>query len=133
MDTFLIEKAKRLKSEGYDFGKIRTYLSNAGYDDQSITSAFRLLDEEEIHQLYQKQQIARLKTGVFVSLVPSVLGLVYVSYQYIIFQSVEVISLLPLGFFFVAYRNYRRIKATKFTTHEILKEARNSNHWRNNW
>ena len=37
MDAFLIEKARKLKSEGDDYGRIRTYLSNAGYDKQAVT------------------------------------------------------------------------------------------------
>ena len=133
MDTFLLERVRKLKEEGYDYGKIRTYLSNEGHQQRSITLVLRHLDEEEIHQLYQQQQIAQLKIGAFISLVPSILGLSYVIYQYVAFQTVEVISLLPLGFLFIVYRNYQRIKERRFTTHEIIKEEKRKVSWRNNY
>ena len=133
MPPFLLEKARKLKREGHDYGKIRMFLSNEGYEPQAITSVFRHLDEEEVHGLYRQQQITQLKIGAFVSLVPSILGVCYVVYQYITFQTVEVITLLPLGFLLVVYRNYQRIKTRRFTTYEIMKEEKRKVNWRNNY
>ncbi|WKN45871.1 hypothetical protein [Tunicatimonas pelagia] len=130
MENALLDKARKFKSEGYDYGKIRSYLSNAGYSEQEITLAFRHLDEEEIHQLYQKQQLNRVKAALLISIITTLLGLVYMLYEYTMYDSISLITLLPVGFFVGTYFEYRRVKRNTFTTREIIREENRRNSWR---
>ena len=98
MDAFLINKIQQLKGEGYDYGQIRKQLNNANYGASAITAAFRQVDRQEIHTLYQRQRLAKLRTGMMISLVVAVIGLAYMLYQYLSLSTVDIVLLLPIGF-----------------------------------
>ena len=131
MNDFLLDKARQLKEEGYDYGKIRTYLSNAGHKPQEITTAFRYLDDEEIHHLYQRQQLAQLRVAIFIGLVPTMFGIGYIVYEYLTYGTLSVIPLIPIGFLSVVYYKYHRIRNLRFTAREIMNEEKKKVSWRN--
>lgn len=133
MDTFLINEIQQLKGEGYDYGQIRRQLNNANYGDSAITAAFRQVDRQEIHVLYQRQQLAKLRAGVMISLVTTVLSLAYMIYQYANWSTVDLVLLLPIGFLLGAYYEYRRVKSTHFSTRKIEQEEKRQRHWTRHW
>ena len=133
LDTFLINEIQQLKGEGYDYGQIRRQLNNANYGDSAITAAFRQVDRQEIHALYQQQRLVKLRTSVIISLVVAAIGLAYMFYQYANWSTVDLVLLLPIGFLLGAYYEYRRVKSTHFSTRKIEQEEKRQRHWTRHW
>ena len=133
MDVFLINKIQQLKGEGYDYGQIRRQLNNANYGDSAITAAFRQVDRQEIHVLYQRQRLVKLRTSVVISLVVAAIGLAYMFYQYLSLSTVDIVLLLPIGFLIGTYYEYRWVKSTHFDARKIMQEEKRQRDWTRHW
>ena len=115
MDNPLLIKAKKYRSEGYDHGKIRRYLSNEGFDELQITSALKKMDNEEILAEFSRQK----RREAFHKMLASIL-LTVITFGYIIYSFVRTgsIDLLSIAFFLGAI-------ASSFYHYRLRKEETN--------
>ncbi len=128
----IINEVRELRKNGLDFGQIRAILSNQKFGDEAITSAFRLLDAEEIHQLVLKQKI---KT-VFRDFILAVLLFLVASFYQIIsierindLNAVVLVPLLSLVVYF--YIRYESTKEGRYSTFKLFRENKPNRYKKN--
>ncbi|MFY0651925.1 MAG: hypothetical protein JXQ96_07830 [Cyclobacteriaceae bacterium] len=122
-DSYIIEQAVKLKEEGYDFGKIRAYLSNAGHSNDDISSVFKIMDEREIHDLQFNQRLNTARVQLIASLVLTCAGVIYNLYRFGLEDKIDfIILLIPLSIFVAAYYSFKSIRAKRYTAKSILFE-----------
>ena len=92
MDDSLIEKAKKYRSEGYDHGKIRRYLSNEGFDESRITSALKHMDNEEILTAFGEQKRREAFHKMLASILLTIITFGYTIYSFVRTGSIDLLS-----------------------------------------
>lgn len=123
MNTFLLDKARLLRIQGYDHGSIRKYLSNSGISNNEIKSILRKLDTDEIHELHLKQKVQKSRTQLMVALVIFLVGLIFNIHQYSLQGNFDIMTLfIPIALLIAAYIRYKAIKNKRYTTAQILRD-----------
>ncbi|WP_258098205.1 hypothetical protein [Marinoscillum pacificum] len=92
MDNSLIEKTKKYRSEGFDHGKIRRYLSNEGFDELQITSALKKMDNEEILAEFSRQKRREAFHKMLASILLTVITFGYTFYSFVRTDSIDLLS-----------------------------------------
>mgnify|MGYP001025853776 CR=1 FL=1 len=125
----LFNRAKKLKSEGYDYGKIRKYLSNEGAKNIEITEIFRIIDEEGISELRLKQKVSQAKTQYYIAFVIFIISLVYNFLEYKESFSIHPATIIfPIILVLGAYFHLKSLKNKRHSMTSLLREEkRNSN------
>jgi len=125
----IINLAKKLKSEGYDFGQIRKYLNNEGVTNEVISEVFIKIDADEIHDLRLKQKISQAKTQYFIALLIFIISLIYNIIDYTENYSIHPATLIfPIGLVTAAYFHLKSLKEKRYSMTSLLREEkRNSN------
>jgi hypothetical protein len=125
MTEFYLEKARQLKREGNSFAVIRTYLQNVGIAEDEIKSTFRMLDDEEIHELYQKQQLSKARNELIISSILFGIGISFNIYRFGTGESIDAFTLPIATSIFVTFLiKYKRISGKTYTAAQILRENR---------
>jgi hypothetical protein len=108
----IVAQSKRLKEEGNDYGEIRSRLKVSGFQDDEITSAFKLMDEQEILELLMIQKLKTARTKLIVSIVLTIAIVTYNIYRFGLEDKIDfLILLLPLSIFGASYYSFRSIKS----------------------
>jgi hypothetical protein len=111
-DKTIILQAKKLKQEGKDFGDIRLRLKDAGFEEDDITSAFKLMDEQEIVEMLMIQKLKIARTKLIVSIVLTIAIVAYNIFRFGLEDKIDfLILLLPLSIFGASYYSFRSIKS----------------------
>ncbi|MBR06611.1 MAG: hypothetical protein CMP48_02910 [Rickettsiales bacterium] len=125
MDNSLIEKAKKYRSEGYDHGTIRRYLSNEGYEPSSITSALKQMDNEEILMVYGRQKRNEALNKLIISIIITLISMSYALYHFVKTGSVDTWAVAVfVGSIGSAIYHYR-LRTEETSTREIFRKPKN--------
>lgn len=121
----LIKRAKQLKSQGYDYGRIRKYLNNDGVKHDTITEVFRELDADEIHELRLKQKISNAKTQYYIALVVFVISIVYNIIDYTENFSIHPATIIfPIILVIGGYYHLKQLKEKRYSMSSLLREEK---------
>lgn len=113
-DKTIVAQSKKLKAEGIDYGEIRSRLKDSDFQDDEITSAFKLMDEQEVEELLIGQKLKTARTKLIVSIVLTVGIVIYNIYRFGLEDKIDfLILLLPLSIFGASYYSFRSIKSRK--------------------
>lgn len=116
-DETIVAQSKKLKAEGIDYGEIRSMLKGAGFQEEEITSAFKLMDEQEVEELLMTQKLKTARTKLIVSIVLTIAIVVYNIYRFGLEDEIDfIILLLPLSIFGASYYSFRAIKSKNEST-----------------
>lgn len=92
MDSSLIEKAKKYRSEGFDHGKIIRYLSNAGFEALAITFALKKMDNEEVIVEFSRQKRREAFHKMLACILLTVITFGYTFYSFVRTGSIDLLS-----------------------------------------
>lgn len=125
----MVNRAKQLKSEGYDFGQIRKYLNNVGATSEVISEVFRKIDADEIHELRLKQKISQAKTQYYIAFVVFIISVIYNIIEYAEDYTIHPATLIfPIFLVIAAYFHLKSLKEKRHSMTTLLREEkRNSN------
>ena len=113
-DNQIFAQAKELKREGIDYGEIRLRLKDSGFQDDEITSTFKLMDEQEIEGLLMIQRLKTARIKLIVSIVLTLAIVAYNIYRFGLEDKIDfLILLLPLSIFGASYYSFRSLKSKK--------------------
>ncbi|MFT7032294.1 MAG: hypothetical protein ACJA2S_000793 [Cyclobacteriaceae bacterium] len=111
-DETIVAQSKKLKSEGIDYGEIRSRLKDSDFQDDEITSAFKLMDEQEVEELLISQKLKTARAKLIISIVLTIAIVVYNIYRFGLEDEIDfLILLLPLSIFGASYYSFRSIKS----------------------
>lgn len=113
-DNKILAQAKELKREGIDYGEIRLRLKDSGFQDDEISSTFKLMDELEVVGLLMTQKLKTARIKLIVSIVLTIAIVAYNIFRFGLEDKIDfLILLLPLSIFGASYYSFRSIKSQK--------------------